>query len=184
MQEVQMLQTLDHPNILRVYETFEDKKRYFIVTELCTGGELFDEISNRVFSEIEASSCIQQVLTAINYCHEKNIMHRDLKPESLLLDSHKDNIIKLIDFGMAQTKQNNKKQNDDVNRSRHDDEDGVKLGNAYYIAPEMLQNQVTPKSDIWSIGVILFVLLTGVPPFNGDDDKEIIDKVKTGKYNT
>jgi len=65
-------------------------------------------------------------------------MHRDLKPESLLLDSHKDNIIKLIDFGMAQTKQKNKVAKDDANRSRHDDEDGVKLGNAYYIAPEML----------------------------------------------
>lgn len=111
-------------------------------------------------------------------------MHRDLKPESLLLDSHKDNIIKLIDFGMAQTKQNNTKGKDDVNRSRHEDEDGVKLGNAYYIAPEMLLNSITPKSDIWSIGVILFLLLTGVPPFNGDDDKEIIEKVKSGKYNT
>lgn len=176
-----MLQTLDHPNILRVYETFEDKKRYFIVTELCTGGELFDEISNRVFSEIEASTCIQQVLTAINYCHEKNIMHRDLKPESLLLDSHKDNIIKLIDFGMAQTR-NAKKA--DPNRSKTDEDLPTKLGNAYYIAPEMLQNVVTRKSDVWSIGVILFLLLTGVPPFNGDDDKEIIEKVKTGKYNT
>ena len=108
-------------------------------------------------------------------------MHRDLKPESLLLDSHKDNIIKLIDFGMAQTR-NAKKA--DPNRSKTDEDLPTKLGNAYYIAPEMLQNVVTRKSDVWSIGVILFLLLTGVPPFNGDDDKEIIEKVKTGKYNT
>jgi len=78
---------MDHPNILKLYEFFQDHKRYFLVTELCNGGELFERISNeQYFSEQDAANIIKQVLSAINYCHSRNIVHRDLKPENLLLD--------------------------------------------------------------------------------------------------
>jgi calcium-dependent protein kinase len=88
--EINNLKDLDHPNIIKMYEFFEDPKRYYIVTEICKGGELFDEIATRKkLSEKEASVLIKQVLSCINYCHQNYIMHRDLKPENILLESNK-----------------------------------------------------------------------------------------------
>jgi len=96
------LQNLDHPNILRLYEVFEDAKNFFIVTELCEGGELFDEILNRGrFEEKDAYPIMKQLLSAIAYCHGKNVCHRDLKPENVLIDNKDKNTIKLIDFGTS-----------------------------------------------------------------------------------
>lgn len=100
--EIEILKKLDHPNILKLFEFYEDNKRFYLVTELCTGGELFDEITNRSqFSEQDGAKIIQQVLQAIQYCHSNNVVHRDLKPENLLLDSKNDNTIKVIDFGTS-----------------------------------------------------------------------------------
>ena len=96
------MKNLDHPNILRLYEVFEDDKRYYLVTELCKGGELFDEIiKNGVFSEKAAAEVIQQILRAVSYCHEKEIVHRDLKPENVLIDKELNNTLKIIDFGTS-----------------------------------------------------------------------------------
>lgn len=100
--EMEILKTLDHPNILKLYEVFQDDKRYYLVTELCTGGELFEEITKRAtFSEKDAANILKQVISAISYCHAKNICHRDIKPENILLDSKNNNAVKLIDFGTA-----------------------------------------------------------------------------------
>jgi len=171
MHEIDILRKLDHPNILRLYEFYQDQKRYYLVTELCSGGELFDEITNRAhFEEADAAKIIQQVLMAVRYCHERNIVHRDLKPENILLDSKKNsNRVKVIDFGTSE-----------------EIEPGMKLtqqyGTAYYIAPEVLSSAYNEKCDIWSIGVILYILLSGKPPFDGKDDKEIIKKVRIGQY--
>ena len=89
--EIENLKGLDHPNILKLYEYFEDDKRFYIITELCRGGELFDEITTRgAFSELDAARLIKQVLLCINYCHTNNVVHRDLKPENILLEQDKD----------------------------------------------------------------------------------------------
>ena len=100
--EISILKKLDHPNILKLYEVFEDDKRYYLVTELCKGGELFDEIINKVqFSEKEAATIVQQILQAVAYCHSLGIVHRDLKPENVLIDKELNNTLKIIDFGTS-----------------------------------------------------------------------------------
>jgi calcium-dependent protein kinase len=94
------LKRLDHPNVIKLYEMYEDEKRYYLVTELCTGGELFDEITIRgQFEEEHAAIIIQQVISAVAYCHRQNLVHRDLKPENILLDQKKSLNVKLTDFG-------------------------------------------------------------------------------------
>ena len=113
---------------------------------------------------------MRQVLSAVNYCHQRNIVHRDLKPENLLLDqSRAIASIMVIDFGTSQTFHKNQRMKE-------------KYGTPYYIAPEVLRQDYNEKCDVWSCGVILFILLTGRPPFNGVTDQEILAKVKQGKY--
>jgi len=170
--EVQILTNLDHPNIMKIYEMYEDKNKYYIVTEFLEGGELFDRIiENDHFSERDAAKIMKQLLSAIAYCHKHNIVHRDLKPENLVYEAkRKDANLKVIDFGTAKVFKQNQKMNETY-------------GTAYYIAPEILTQNYTEKCDIWSCGVILYILLSGTPPFPGKDDKDILRKVKVGKYN-
>lgn len=101
--EIEILKKCDHPNILKLYEFFQDQKRYFMVTELCNGGELFDKIAEeQYFNEKDAAKIIKQILSAVNYCHQRNIVHRDLKPENLLMNRDiKDPKITIIDFGTS-----------------------------------------------------------------------------------
>ena len=101
--EINILKELDHPNIVKMYEFFEDEKRWYIVLEICKGGELFDEILSRgKFAERDAAPLIKQVLSCINYCHINNVIHRDLKPENILLEANMEfDGIKIIDFGTA-----------------------------------------------------------------------------------
>ena len=170
--EINILKDLDHPNILKMYEFFEDEKRYYIVTDICKGGELFDEIvAKGKFGEKDAAMLINQVLTCINYCHKNHIVHRDLKPENVLLEANKEfDQIKIIDFGTSLVVKDGEKLDE-------------KLGTPYYIAPEVLQKNYGAKCDIWSIGVITYIILSGIPPFNGASDQEIMKKVKLGKFN-
>jgi len=169
--EITVLRDLDHPNILKMYEFFEDEKRYYIVTDICKGGELFDEILARgKFSEKDAAVLMKQVLSCINYCHQNRIVHRDLKPENILLEQNKEfDQIKIIDFGTSLYFKENQKLSE-------------KLGTPYYIAPEVLAKNYNEKCDIWSCGVITFIVLSGIPPFNGATDQEIMKRVKSGKY--
>lgn len=169
--EINNLKDLDHPNILKMYEFFEDEKRYYIVTDICKGGELFDEIVARgKFSEKDASLLMKQVLSCINYCHTNHIVHRDLKPENILLEQNKEfDQIKIIDFGTSLVFDEAKKLDE-------------KLGTPYYIAPEVLAKNYGAKCDIWSCGVITYITLSGIPPFNGASDQEIMKKVKSGKF--
>ena len=169
--EISVLRDLDHPNILKMYEFFEDEKRYYIVTDICKGGELFDEILNRgKFSEKDAAVLMKQVLSCINYCHQNRIVHRDLKPENILLEQNKEfDQIKIIDFGTSLYFKENQKLSE-------------KLGTPYYIAPEVLAKNYNEKCDIWSCGVITYIVLSGIPPFNGASDQEIMKRVKTGKF--
>lgn len=170
--EVNVLKDLDHPNIIRIYEFMQDDKNFYIVSELCNGGELFDKIiEKKSFTEKMAAGVLKQVLSATHYCHEHKIVHRDLKPENILYESKSDTSpIKVIDFGTSRSFDPNEKMNQ-------------KFGTPYYIAPEVLRKKYDEKCDIWSIGVIAYILLCGYPPFNGGTDKIIMDKVAKGQYN-
>jgi calcium-dependent protein kinase len=171
MAEVSILKTMDHPNILRIFEFYEDEDSFYLVTEYLTGGELFDFIiQKKQLNEVMAASFMKQLLGAINYCHRNNIVHRDLKPENLIREStHEASAIKVIDFGESTLLLPGERLNS-------------MLGTAYYIAPEVLRYDYNEKCDIWSCGVILFILLSGTPPFSGRSDAEILGKVRLGKY--
>lgn len=176
--EIDILKEVDHPNIIRLKDVYEDKKYLHLITELCTGGELFDRIIEKTnskeghFSEQDAAKLIRDICDAIAYCHDvKQIVHRDLKPENFLYATKDDDApIKIIDFGL----------------SRHDTQNfGVmktKVGTPYYVAPEVLKREYTKSCDVWSIGVIAYILLCGYPPFYGDSDNEIFESVRVGRY--
>ena len=169
LKEIENLMLLDHPNILKLYEYYYDKKNLYIITDFCEGGELFDKIKDRngYFSERDAATIIKAVLQAIAYCHSIGLVHRDLKPENILLEGNDLDHIKIIDFGTSNLINPNQKLKE-------------RLGTAYYIAPEVLKKNYDEKCDLWSIGVIMFILLTGEPPFNGSNDEEILQNVKNG----
>nr|3DXN_A Chain A, Calmodulin-like domain protein kinase isoform 3 [Toxoplasma gondii] len=171
LDEVAVLKQLDHPNIMKLYEFFEDKRNYYLVMEVYRGGELFDEIILRQkFSEVDAAVIMKQVLSGTTYLHKHNIVHRDLKPENLLLESKsRDALIKIVDFGLSAHFEVGGKMKE-------------RLGTAYYIAPEVLRKKYDEKCDVWSCGVILYILLCGYPPFGGQTDQEILKRVEKGKF--
>lgn len=151
--EVSILSKLTHPNIMEIYEFFEDKANFYIVSELCKGGELFDKITEKgCFKEAEACPIMLQLVSAICYSHSNNIVHRDLKPENIMLENinAQNLIIKLIDWGGARYFSKNKKMS-------------TIKGTPYYIAPEVIKEVYDEKCDIWSLGVIFYVLLCGYP---------------------
>ncbi|KRX08642.1 Protein kinase-like domain [Pseudocohnilembus persalinus] len=168
--EVSILRECDHPNIIKLYELYQDDEYYYLLTEYCQGGELFDKIkAMNSFDERKAADYIKQLLSAMVYCHSKNIVHRDLKPENLIFDSKKENAnLKVIDFGTSKKL--------DITRKLTS-----RLGTPYYIAPEVLKKNYDEKCDIWSCGVILYILLCGYPPFNGSSEEAILKSVEEGK---
>ena len=174
--EVDILRTLDHPNIVKLFEWYEDEKNFYLVMELCTGGELFEKIQNAgQFPEKDAKAIFKQVMSALSYCHGKKIVHRDLKPENFVFESKNQNAtLKLIDFGLSKMYED--PQSGAIVKLK------TKAGSPYYIAPEVLSGNYNHSCDIWSCGVILYILLCGYPPFFGDNDLEIIDNVKKGKF--
>ncbi|ETO29397.1 hypothetical protein RFI_07720 [Reticulomyxa filosa] len=152
-------------------DCYMDSNHFYIATVLCTGGELFDRIvKSKKFTERIASGLIKQMLFAIEYCHMSDIVHRDLKPENFVFENgNTDNGLKLIDFGCAQQVVANKTYNNIV-------------GTPYYLAPEYLKKQprngnMLKASDMWAIGVISFILVTGRPPFNGKNNNHIFTNI-------
>ncbi|CAM9920209.1 unnamed protein product [Scytosiphon promiscuus] len=177
LREVQILRKVSHPNIIELADVYEDEMNLHLVTELCTGGELFERILEKTeseegrYSERDAMMLVTKILSAIAYCHdEHNICHRDLKPENFLFKDRADDAeLKIIDFGL----------------SRFEDTNAVmttRVGTPYYIAPEVLGRSYTKACDLWSIGVIAYILLCGYPPFYGKTDKEIFCSVRRGEY--
>jgi len=170
LKEVNILKALDHPNIIKIFEVYQDKTNIHIVQELCTGGDLFDSIQkNKNFSENQAAKYMLDICSVVMYCHEEGIVHRDLKPENLLLESQKpDAGIKVIDFGTSVCFTPNQKMKQII-------------GTCYYMAPELLRGNYDEKCDVWSCGVILYILLSGYPPFNGRSDRQIQARIMTSE---
>ena len=177
--EVEILSQLDHPSVLKFHDAFGDKEFYFLISELLTGGELLDFILKSTrFSEQSASILLSQMLKAIKYLHENNVVHLDLKPENYVFSAPETDPLrrlKLIDFGCSQF-------------VKDDEISSAKTGTPYYIAPEMLSSSVTKTGkilkacDMWSLGVVSFVLVTGRLPFFGDSRKAILQAVVRGTY--
>lgn len=169
--EIEILKNLDHPHIIQIYEYFEDPKRFYIIMEKCEGGELYSQIVKQIsFTEQDACGIIKQLVSALAYLHSQKIVHRDVKPENILFEYRDDlSSIKLIDFGVA---------------SFFEDQMNLKepVGTLYYSAPEVLNKDYDAKCDLWSCGIITFLLLTGHPPFNTEDDGIIIEKVKLLRF--
>ena len=168
--EIQLLKTLDHPNIIKLFDCYYDSRYYYMVEEYCSGGDLFDYIQKeKFFTEKKASIIFNQLLSAVNHLHKKSIVHRDLKPENIVFieTKSKDIFIKLIDFGTSVSiKGKNLTQ---------------ELGTIYYIAPEVFMNDYNEKADIWSCGIILYTMLCGHPPFCGNKENVIKSKILHSK---
>ena len=172
--EINILKKLDHPNILKVLEFHLTNDKFYIITDYLPEGELYDEIDRKcIFSEREAAYIIYQILSAIRYCHKMRVVHRDVKPENIMIMGRENGLlqVKLIDFGTAKLFNEGYKNN------------GL-VGSSYYIAPEVIRGKYDESCDLWSIGVIMYILLTGSPPFNGENEDEILKSVLIGKYDT
>ena len=171
--EITILRTLDHPNVLKIFEFYSTKDSYSIITEFCPRGDLFQEIVDKgPFNETYCAFVMYQILSAINHCHTMNIIHRDLKPENVLIvdkDKNEYPRIKICDFSTSKIFEKGK-----VHRKT--------VGSPYYMAPEVLEKKYNEKCDLWSCGVILYLLLGARPPFGGEDDDEVIESVRSGKY--
>mmetsp|Transcript_6791 Transcript_6791/g.14531 ORF Transcript_6791/g.14531 Transcript_6791/m.14531 type:complete len:365 (+) Transcript_6791:34-1128(+) len=170
--EIKILTGLDHPHIIKLFEVFEEGTEFYIVTELVQGGELFDRIvSKSHYTEKEARDLVKLFLETMAYMHEADVVHRDLKPENLLLTSEDDDAdIKIADFGFAKKISELEQQE-------------VACGTPGYVAPEILRGDpYGAEVDIWSMGVICYVLLAGYPPFYDEDQKKLFKKIKEAKY--
>lgn len=165
--EVQILLHLaGHANVVQLFGAYEDKSYIHLVMECCAGGELFDRIADRGhFSEKAAADVMRTIVSVVNHCHTMNVIHRDLKPENFLLSSKGEKaIIKATDFGLSRFF----KEGDSMDEI---------VGSPFYVAPEVLQRRYGKEADIWSCGVILYILLCGWPPFHGESTQQIFKHI-------
>jgi calcium/calmodulin-dependent protein kinase I len=169
--EIKVLRKLRHPNIVQLYDTYDEKSYVYLVMELVTGGELFDRIvAKGSYTERDASYLIRQVLAAVHFMHSNGVVHRDLKPENLLYyNQDADSKIMISDFGLSKT-----------------EDSGIMAtacGTPGYVAPEVLQQKPYGKAvDVWSIGVIAYILLCGYPPFYDESDANLFAQIIKGEY--
>ena len=179
--EITLLLEMKHHSIAQLVDVYEDAEYVHLVTDLCAGGELFDKIvqktSSRVnrhgtfcFSEGEAVSIMFQILNAVSYMHYHDVVHRDLKPENILFETNDEGSpVKIIDFGLAR---------EHLGRTPMTN----LVGTPYYIAPEVLRRKYDKSCDLWSVGVIAYILLSGYPPFNGSNNEEIHQSILKGRF--
>lgn len=162
---------MDHHSIVNYIEFFQDENLFYVVMELCQGVELFTMIEHKIqqngtFTESETAEIMKALLMAINHCHSKPIAHRDIKPENIIVGS--DGYIKLIDFGLSKKVK--------IHECK------TIVGSPYYIAPEVLSENYSIECDIWSLGVILYIMLSGKIPFDGANAQEVFAKIKRAQY--
>jgi len=167
--EISLLRSMDHPNIQKLYEVFTDAKCVYLVLEMCSGGELLDGVMERSqgvrFTEHRAATFCEQMLGAITYIHANNIAHRDIRPESIMLqDKSNTTDIKIVDFGSAV-------------KYKKGTPLTTKVGSPYYIAPEVLNGSYDYKCDVWSCGVVAYIMLCGSPPWQADNDSDLLKAV-------
>jgi len=173
--ETTILTSLRHDNVVELREHFQDKKHFLILTTLYQGGELFDRVRRGSFSENSASKLTASVLKAIAYCHENNVVHRDLKPENFVFETDDiESNMRLIDFGCAK-------------KGPENNIIGDIAGSPYYFAPELFSDmnrtgKTWKASDMWSVGVIIFLFVCGYPPFNGESQEKIFRRIRRGKF--
>uniref|UniRef100_A0A7N4PTD0 calcium/calmodulin-dependent protein kinase n=1 Tax=Sarcophilus harrisii TaxID=9305 RepID=A0A7N4PTD0_SARHA len=171
--EARICRLLKHPNIVRLHDSISEEGFHYLVFDLVTGGELFEDIVAReYYSEADASHCIHQILESVNHIHQHDIVHRDLKPENLLLASKcKGAAVKLADFGLAIEVQGDQQAWFGF------------AGTPGYLSPEVLRKDPYGKPvDIWACGVILYILLVGYPPFWDEDQHKLYQQIKAGAY--
>ena len=174
--EINIVKSLDHPNIMKVYEFFNKDNCLYIISELLSGGELLAKINeNNYLSEDVSAFLMKQIFSAVDFCHQKGIIHRDLKPENILIESEEEAnkeffTIKIIDFGTS-------------GKLKKGEMFNLNVGTPLYISPEVLNNNYNEKCDIWSCGVIMYMMLSGQPPFKGENDEEIYQSIKKAKFN-
>ena len=184
--EISIMSKCDHPSIINLYEIYEDERKIYLIMEECCGGELFDRILSRIekgemYSEKQAASIFKQLMSAVAYCHSQGICHRDLKPENILfLTKDENSPIKVIDFGLSKIFGESKPIDDKKKQKKKDM--STRVGTAYYVSPEVLKGNYDEKCDIWSAGVILYIMLSGDPPFNGESDNDIYRAISKKKY--
>lgn len=172
--EIAIMKGMDHPGIIKLYDVFEDAKFLHLVMEICDGGELLQRILREDrFSEHDASGVMRQVMFAIRYIHGKSVCHRDLKLENFLLAERElpleDSTVKIVDFGLAESFKAGIKMT-------------AQVGTPLYVAPEVLLGEYTHACDLWSCGVIAYILLCGYPPFPGTTKEEQLKNVLEGTY--
>jgi len=170
--EIQVLGDLKHPHIIRLYDVYEEKDFWYLVTEKMMGGELFDRIVSKSFyNEKEARDVCKILFESIGFCHQHSVAHRDLKPENLLLRSEEnDSEIKIADFGFAK-------------KVLTPNSLTTQCGTPGYVAPEILEGlPYDTQSDMWSLGVIVYILLGGYPPFIEQNQRELFRKIRKGQY--
>ncbi|KAG5019508.1 hypothetical protein AAZX31_06G153900 [Glycine max] len=169
--EIQIMHHLsEHPNVVRIHGTYEDAASVHLVMELCEGGELFDRIVQKGhYSERQAAKLIKTIVEVVEACHSLGVMHRDLKPENFLFDTVEEGAkLKTTDFGLSVFYKPGETFCDVV-------------GSPYYVAPEVLRKHYGPEADVWSAGVILYILLSGVPPFWAETEQGIFRQILLGR---
>ncbi|KAL8129449.1 hypothetical protein V2J09_018604 [Rumex salicifolius] len=169
--EIQIMHHLaGHPNVIQIVGAYEDAMAVHLVMELCAGGELFDRIIRRGhYTERKAAKLARTIISVLDACHSLGVMHRDLKPENFLFISHQeDALIKTIDFGLSMFFKPGEIFTDVV-------------GSPYYVAPEVLRKHYGPECDVWSAGVIIYILLSGIPPFWDESEQGIFEQVLRGE---
>jgi len=171
--EIEILSKIDHPNVVRMHAIFDTPDHLFIVMELMEGGELYEEVIQRsTFSEKEAAIIIKQLLDALVYLHARQIVHRDLKLENLLLAKKGELTVKLADFGLSRL-------------FKPGGQMFTACGTPFYVAPDILlatdESGYGPNVDMWAVGVLLYILLSGRLPFSGDSDDELFKAILEGE---
>ncbi|XP_019192790.1 PREDICTED: calcium-dependent protein kinase 1-like [Ipomoea nil] len=169
--EIQIMHHLaGHPNVISIKGAYEDAVAVHVVMEYCAGGELFDRITQRGhYTERQAAELTRTIVGVVETCHSLGVMHRDLKPENFLfVDKQEDSLLKTIDFGLSIFFKPGEKVSDVV-------------GSPYYVAPEVLRKRYGPEADVWSAGVIVYILLSGVPPFWAENEQGIFEEVLHGE---